>query len=105
MRSPCSQKNATESEQTEKAPRIVAKRIREAILDEVFKPRDQWGSHSLIPVKPKHARIAGSILAFSLHSLTPVFAKVPVSDGLGLAPGRVPFGWRPVAGAPTAKST
>jgi hypothetical protein len=35
------QKNANQIQETEKAPFVVAKRIREAILDEVFKPGDR----------------------------------------------------------------
>ena len=34
-------KNTTETEQTETAPLLVVKRIREAILDEVFTPGDR----------------------------------------------------------------
>ena len=41
------QKNATESQQAEKAPMVVAKKIREAILDEVFKPGDHLGEFEL----------------------------------------------------------
>jgi DNA-binding GntR family transcriptional regulator len=39
-RSSSSQKNVTENQQTEKAPMVVAKSIRDAILDEIFKPGD-----------------------------------------------------------------
>ena len=47
MPSPSSRKNATESQQTEKAPVVVVKRLREAILDEVFKPGDHLGEIEL----------------------------------------------------------
>ena len=38
MHEPAPQKNVTEMEETEKAPLLVVKRIREAILDEVSSP-------------------------------------------------------------------
>src|ERR1700756_2690429 len=38
MRPPSSQKNANQIQEIEKVPFVVAKKIREAILDEVFKP-------------------------------------------------------------------
>src|SRR5262245_37040080 len=38
MHQPSLPKNANETQDTEKAPTLVVKRIREAILDEVFKP-------------------------------------------------------------------
>ena len=41
------QKNTTETEQTEKAPLLVVKRIREAILEEVFRPGDHLGEVEL----------------------------------------------------------
>jgi DNA-binding GntR family transcriptional regulator len=47
MRSLFSQNSAMESQQAEKAPMVVAKRIREAILDEVFKPGDHLGEFEL----------------------------------------------------------
>jgi DNA-binding GntR family transcriptional regulator len=40
MRQPLPSKNANETPETEKVPFLVVKRIREAILDEVFKPGD-----------------------------------------------------------------
>jgi DNA-binding transcriptional regulator YhcF (GntR family) len=40
-------KNANETLETEKAPVLVVKRIREAILDEVFKPGDHLGEVEL----------------------------------------------------------
>jgi Bacterial regulatory proteins, gntR family len=40
-------KNATETQETEKVPFLVVKRIREAILDEVFKPGDHLGEVEL----------------------------------------------------------
>jgi DNA-binding GntR family transcriptional regulator len=40
-------KNANETLETEKAPFLVVKRIREAILDEVFKPGDHLGEAEL----------------------------------------------------------
>jgi len=40
-------KNANESQDTEKAPFLVIKRVREAILDEVFKPGDRLGEVEL----------------------------------------------------------
>jgi DNA-binding GntR family transcriptional regulator len=43
MRQPSLPKNANETQETEKVPFLVVKKIREAILDEVFKPRDRLG--------------------------------------------------------------
>jgi DNA-binding GntR family transcriptional regulator len=40
-------KNANETQETEKAPSLVVKRIRESILDEVFKPGDHLGEVEL----------------------------------------------------------
>ena len=40
MRQPSPPKDANETEETEKVPFLVAKRIRDAILDEVFQPGD-----------------------------------------------------------------
>ena len=40
-------KNSNEAQETEKAPLLVVKRIREAILDEVFKPGDRLGEVEL----------------------------------------------------------
>jgi Bacterial regulatory proteins, gntR family len=45
MRQPSFPKNANEAQ--EKVPFLVAKRIREAILDEVFKPGDRLGEVGL----------------------------------------------------------
>jgi len=39
--------NANETQDTEKAPFLVVKRVREAILDEVFKPGDHLGEVGL----------------------------------------------------------
>jgi DNA-binding GntR family transcriptional regulator len=47
MHKPAPPKNATETEKTEKAPFLVVRRIREAILDEVFKPGDRLGEAEL----------------------------------------------------------
>ena len=47
MHKPAPPKNATETEETEKAPFLVVKRVREAILDEVFKPGDHLGELEL----------------------------------------------------------
>jgi DNA-binding GntR family transcriptional regulator len=47
MRQPLAPKNANETQETEKAPFLVVKRIREAILDEVFKPGDHLGELEL----------------------------------------------------------
>ena len=47
MHKPAPPRNATETEETEKAPFLVVKRIREAILDEVFKPGDHLGEVEL----------------------------------------------------------
>jgi DNA-binding GntR family transcriptional regulator len=47
MPKPAPPKNITETEETEKAPLLVVKRIREAILDEVFKPGDHLGEAEL----------------------------------------------------------
>jgi DNA-binding GntR family transcriptional regulator len=41
MREPSPHKDESETEETEKAPSLVVKRIREAILDEVFQPGDR----------------------------------------------------------------
>jgi DNA-binding GntR family transcriptional regulator len=41
MRPLSAQKNANQIQETEKVPFVVAKRIREAILNEVFKPGDR----------------------------------------------------------------
>jgi hypothetical protein len=40
MRQPSPSKNANETPETEKVPLLLVKRIREGILDEVFKPGD-----------------------------------------------------------------
>jgi DNA-binding GntR family transcriptional regulator len=47
MRKPLAPKNANETQETEKAPFLVVKRVREAILDEVFKPGDHLGELEL----------------------------------------------------------
>jgi DNA-binding GntR family transcriptional regulator len=47
MRQPLPPKNANETQETEKAPFLVVKRIREAILDEVFKPGEHLGELEL----------------------------------------------------------
>jgi DNA-binding GntR family transcriptional regulator len=47
MRKPAPPKNVTETEETEKAPFLVVRKIREAILDEVFKPGDHIGEAEL----------------------------------------------------------
>src|SRR6516162_11529239 len=47
MRKPSPAKNANETQDTEKATFLVLKRIREAILDEVFKPGDHLGEAEL----------------------------------------------------------
>src|SRR5215471_13589554 len=47
MHQPSLPKNANETQDTEKAPTLVVKRIREAILDEVFKPGDRLGEVEL----------------------------------------------------------
>jgi DNA-binding GntR family transcriptional regulator len=47
MRQPLAPKNVHETQETEKAPFLVVKRIREAILDEVFKPGDHLGELEL----------------------------------------------------------
>jgi DNA-binding GntR family transcriptional regulator len=44
---PSAPKNANETLETEKAPFLVVKRIREAILDGVFKPGDHLGEVEL----------------------------------------------------------
>jgi DNA-binding GntR family transcriptional regulator len=48
MRQPTAQKNANQMQETEKVPFVVAKRIREAILDEVFKPGDRLTEAELV---------------------------------------------------------
>jgi DNA-binding GntR family transcriptional regulator len=47
MRHPLAPKNANETQETEKAPFLVARRIREGILDEDFKPGDHLGEIDL----------------------------------------------------------
>ena len=47
MRLPSSPKNPNETLETEKATFLVVKRIREGILDEVFKPGDRLGEAEL----------------------------------------------------------
>jgi DNA-binding GntR family transcriptional regulator len=47
MRKPLPPKNANDTQETEKAPFLVVKRVREAILDEVFKPGDHLGELEL----------------------------------------------------------
>jgi DNA-binding GntR family transcriptional regulator len=47
MRQPSPAKNANETPEIEKAPFLVVKRVREAILDEVFKPGDRLGEVEL----------------------------------------------------------
>ena len=47
MRQSSPRKNSNETRDTEKAPLLVVKRIREAILDEVFKPGDHLGEAEL----------------------------------------------------------
>jgi DNA-binding GntR family transcriptional regulator len=47
MRQPSPLKNANETQETEKVPSLVVKRIREAILDEVCKPGDHLGEVEL----------------------------------------------------------
>ena len=48
MRQPTAHKNADEAPEAEKVPFVVAKRIREAILDEVFKPGDRLTEAELV---------------------------------------------------------
>ena len=43
MHQPSTAKSTNETQETEKVPFLVVKRIREAILDEVFKPGDHLG--------------------------------------------------------------
>ena len=47
MRQPLPPKNANETLETEKAPFLVVKRVREAILDEVFQPGERLGEIEL----------------------------------------------------------
>ena len=47
MRQPSPPENANETQETEKVSFLVVKRIREAILDEVFKPGDHLGEVEL----------------------------------------------------------
>ena len=47
MRQPLLPKNANQTQEAEKAPFLVVKRIREAILDEIFKPGDHLGEVEL----------------------------------------------------------
>jgi DNA-binding GntR family transcriptional regulator len=47
MPKPSPRKNSNETQETEKATFLVVKRIREAILDEVFKPGDRLGEAEL----------------------------------------------------------
>src|SRR5260221_13574822 len=48
MHLPSAQKNANQIQETEKVPFVVAKRIREAILDEIFKPGDRLTEAELV---------------------------------------------------------
>jgi DNA-binding GntR family transcriptional regulator len=48
MRPPFPHKNTNETQETEKVPFLVAKRIREAILDEIFKPGDRLTEAELV---------------------------------------------------------
>jgi DNA-binding GntR family transcriptional regulator len=48
MRQPSPHKNTDQTQETEKVPFFVAKRIREAILDEVFKPGDRLTEAELV---------------------------------------------------------
>src|SRR5690349_19606236 len=48
MRLPAAHKNADQAPNAEKAPFVVAKRIRVAILDEVFKPGDRLTEAELV---------------------------------------------------------
>jgi DNA-binding GntR family transcriptional regulator len=48
MHQPSAQKNANQMRETEKVPFVVAKRIREAVLDEVFKPGDRLTEAELV---------------------------------------------------------
>jgi DNA-binding GntR family transcriptional regulator len=48
MRQPTAHKNADRAPDAEKVPFVVAKRIREAILDEVFKPGDRLTEAELV---------------------------------------------------------
>jgi DNA-binding FadR family transcriptional regulator len=47
MRKPLPPKNANDTQETEKAPFLVVRRIREGILDEDFKPGDHLGEIDL----------------------------------------------------------
>jgi DNA-binding GntR family transcriptional regulator len=47
MRQPSPRKNATETQETEKVSFLVVKKVREAILDQVFKPGDHLGETEL----------------------------------------------------------
>src|SRR5260221_13841274 len=48
MREPTAHKNADQAPEAEKVPFVVAKGIREAILDEVFKPGDRLTEAELV---------------------------------------------------------
>ena len=48
MRQPTAHKNANQAPGAEKVPFVVAKRIRDAILDEVFKPGDRLTEAELV---------------------------------------------------------
>jgi hypothetical protein len=48
MRRPSPPKNVSETQETEKAPFLVVKRIREAILDDVFLPGDRLTEAELV---------------------------------------------------------
>jgi GntR family transcriptional regulator, trigonelline degradation regulator len=48
MRQPSAHKNADQAANAEKVPFVVAKRIRDAILDEVFKPGDRLTEAELV---------------------------------------------------------
>ena len=46
MRQPSPPENANETQESEKVSFLVVKRIREAILDEVFSPAITWGGRT-----------------------------------------------------------
>jgi hypothetical protein len=95
-----SQKNATESQRTEKTPTVVAKRIREAILDEVFKPADHLGELleggqqkrpelTLRSINPIHCLVLNEVKEKTLSQVLRIFGRISAVPNKGIQ--RVPI--------------
>jgi hypothetical protein len=83
MGQPSPAKNAKETQETEKAPFLVVKRVREAILDEVFKPGDRVNLDLFHPlVKNAHAgrqrcELASAILPKRMNRVRSISPSTP----------------------------